>query len=99
MIKADVRGKYLVPNESQIYWRIIDREIVFIDKRKREIYDLNPAGNLIWREAVKRKSIGEIINELKKKYKNTPRSVLHKDTLEFISRLVKCKIFVLRDKP
>lgn len=98
MKKVDALDKYLIPNDSQIYWKVVGGEVVFIDKKKREIYELNAVGNFIWQVAAKKKTIGKIIEEMEKRYKDTPKSILYHDALDFIKRLVEEKIFLLKDK-
>jgi hypothetical protein len=99
MKKTDALDKYLIPNDSRIYWKVVGGKVVLIDKKKREICDLNAVGNFIWQAAAKKKNIGKIIEDLGKRYKDTPKSVLHQDTLKFIKRLVGKNIFLLKTRP
>lgn len=95
MEKKEMLGKCLTPNTKLISWREIDGEIVYLHKEKREFYELNGAGNLIWKQAVKKNNVAGIIKALKNKYNKIDEGILRKDAIDFINELIEEKIFLV----
>ena len=84
-----------MPNDKLISWREIDNETVFLHKEEKAFYELNNTANLVWKKAVERRKVKEIIDAVGKKYKNVNKWVLKKDIVNFISDLLDKKIFLL----
>ena len=97
MKKEEVLKKYLIPNDGLISWREIDNEIVFLHKEEKAFYELNRTANFIWQEAVRKKSVKEIIKTMQKKYNNISGNTIMKDTFDFINNLLKKKYFFLKN--
>ena len=90
--------EYVIPNNKLISWREIDNEIVFLHKEERAFYELNETANFIWKEAVRGQKIEEIIEAMQKKFLGINKEILRKDTLNFISNLLKKKIYLLKNE-
>lgn len=92
----EILEKYVVPNDKLISWREIDNEIVFLHKEERVFYELNKTAAFIWKEVLKKKKVGEIIEAIQKRYTKVKREILRKDALNFVNNLLKKKLFLLR---
>jgi len=96
MIKTDILGAYMVLNESVISCKEIDGEIVVLHKKEKAFYELNASANAIWKEALKKQEIFKIIEAMMKKYEKVNKQTLESDTLEFIHKLIRDKMFMIK---
>ena len=95
MKKEEIMGKCLVPNEKLISWREIDNEIVLLHKKEKAFYELNKTADFIWKRAIEKEKVKEIIEAMQKVYRKVNRDILKKDALDFIDDLFKKKIFII----
>ena len=87
-------NKILVLNEERISWREIDKEVVVLDKKEKEFYELNKSASIIWKEFVKKGSVKSAASKLKSKYKREDKEQIEKDTLSFARGLIRKKFFI-----
>lgn len=98
MTRGDILEKYIIPNDKLISWREIDGEVVFLHLNEKAFYELNKTGNFIWKEAVGKQKIKEIIKAVQTKYGKVNKEILRKDALDFINNLLKKKTFLLKNE-
>ncbi len=95
MEKKYLLKQYVLVNNKLVSWREIDGEMILLDKKKKTFYEMNKTANYIWKEAVKKQKIEDVVTTVQKKYKKTDKKTAEKDTLSFINDLVKEKYFLL----
>ena len=96
MRKNGILDKHTILNDKLVSWKDIEGEIIFLHHKERQLYELTKTAGFIWREAVAKKKIGQIIEAMLRRYKKEKKEILKKDTLDFINDFVKRKIFLLK---
>ncbi len=74
-------------NKKRVAGKNIEGEVIFLDKEKRELYELNKSAALIWELADGKRTVREIIEAMAAKF-GIDRSAAEKDALAFISLCV-----------
>lgn len=91
----DILDKYVLPNESIVSWRIIDKQVIFLHKEERCFYELNETASFIWKKAAGKAPLKKIISLLSSNY-DIDRQAAEVDTLAFIKELLNRKIFIVQ---
>jgi len=90
----DLKDKAIIVNKKLIYWKLIDKEVVFLHNKERVFYELNKTATYIWLNADGKKTVREIIEGLTSKFAIN-KEAAEKDTIAFISDAIKNKIFII----
>ena len=91
----EMLNRKILINKKRIISKEIDKEVIFLDKQQKALYELNKTASFIFSKANGRKTIDEIIQEISLKYE-IERKKAEKDTMEFIQDGVNKKIFTLQ---
>lgn len=83
----ELTQRYAIDKDKASY-RIIDGEAVILNLDNGYYYSLNEAGTGIWESINSKKSLSEILNFLKKKYR-LPEKQLKADLMELVKDLKK----------
>jgi|SRR2546430_77522 len=69
-------------------WRMIEDEVVLVDRDEEEVLRLNPIATEIWQALDGSRSIAEIIDRVHQSF-DVDRKTAEKDVLRFVKELVK----------
>lgn len=97
MLTDKMLTAYLVPNKELIVLKEVDGDILILHKSEMEIYESSKTANLILKEVVKKKKIGEIIEIMQRGFKGVSKETIKKDVILFINSLLKKKTFFLKE--
>jgi hypothetical protein len=94
MIKEQILDKCVAPNNDLISWKEIDNQIVFLHKKEKSFFELNKTASIIWKEAVRKQKIKQIVGIVERKYNKVKKEQLENDTVSFITELLRKEIFI-----
>jgi 2-hydroxy-3-keto-5-methylthiopentenyl-1-phosphate phosphatase len=72
-----------VPNEQVVFTDFDGTEGILVDLNTKKYYQLNETAMLVWKALEKRKSLGEIVNDVTETY-----DVSHERATESVERLL-----------
>ena len=88
------KGLKIIVNSRRISWREIDKEVVVLDKKEKEFYELNKSASIIWKELAQKGSVSGAVRKVKSKYKNEDKAQIEKDVNNFARSLIKKGFFI-----
>ena len=94
--KSPIPQGRIVLNENLISWKDIDGEVVFLQKEEKKFYELNKTASFIWKVCVKYQKIPQVIRTMQERYRKVNKTIIEKDTLDFIKQLVDKKLFIIQ---
>ena len=89
-------SKQITLNDKVVSWKEIEGEIIVLDKKTKDFYELNKSASFIWKQIVAKKKVSSIITALIKKHKKVKKTLLEKDVLSFVNKGIKKKMFVIK---
>jgi len=93
MKKIDLEKKVII-NKSNIIFKEIGGETIFLNRKNKKLYELNETASFIWSKVNKKVPIKKIIKNLSSKY-NIEEKKAKKDVSEFIKDCLSKKIFII----
>jgi hypothetical protein len=82
-------------NDTLVSWRVIDKQVIVLNKKERVFYELNNTAVFIWLKVAKGATVKGLIKSVIEKFDTTP-TIARKDITAYINEAVKKKIFILK---
>jgi hypothetical protein len=90
--------KYVVKNDEETAYRIINGEAVVVNLKESTFHTLNPVATFIWEQADGRIKAGQMIEKICQEFE-VDWHIAEKDCLEFLGELINKGLVVLSENP
>jgi hypothetical protein len=90
--------KYVVKNDEETAYRIINGEAVVVNLKESTFHTLNPVATFIWEQADGRIKAGQMIEKICQEFE-VDWHIAEKDCLEFLGELINKGLVVLSQNP